>query len=79
MPIQVLCKLIELYYPVTGCGPYPLEPMLRLYLMRDQVAVSDPAIELAAYAIKSLTGLARMGVNEPIPDATSILNLHGVR
>ena len=76
VPWKVLLKIIEPHYPVAGRGrrPYALESMLRVHLMQNWFALSDPAMEEALYEIDSLRSFARLSLNEPIPDETTILN-----
>jgi len=70
VPWKALVKLIEPHYPVAGRGgrPYPLESILRVHLMQNWFALSDPAMEEALYEIASLRSFARLSLNEPIPD-----------
>jgi IS5 family transposase len=76
VPWKVLLKIIEPHYPVAGRGrrPYALEAMLRVHLMQNWFALSDPAMEEALYEIASLRSFARLSLNEAIPDETTILN-----
>ena len=76
VPWQGLLKLIEPHYPTAGRGrrPYPLESMLRVHLMQNWFALSDPAMEEALYEIASLRSFARLSLGEAIPDETTILN-----
>ena len=76
VPWKVLLKIIEPHYPVAGRGrrPYALESMLRVHLMQNWFSLSDPAMEEALYEIASLRSFARLSLNEPIPDETTILN-----
>mgnify|MGYP003584104650 FL=1 len=76
VPWKVLLKIIEPPYPVAGRGrrPYALEPMLRVHLMQNWFALSDPAMEEALYEIASLRNFAGLNLSEPIPDETTILN-----
>lgn len=76
VPWQVLLKVIEPFYPVAGRGrrPYPMESMLRVHLMQNWFALSDPATEEALYEIASLRNFAGLKLSEPIPDETTILN-----
>ena len=76
VPWKALVKLIEPHYPVAGRGrrPYPLESILRVHLMQNWFALSDPAMEEALYEIASLRTSARLSLSEPIPDETTILN-----
>ena len=76
VPWKVLLKIIEPHYPVAGRGrrPYALESMLRVHLMQNWFALSDPAMQEALYEIASLRAFAHLSLNEPIPDETTILN-----
>ena len=76
VPWQALLKVIEPFYPVAGRGrrPYLLESMLRVHLMQNWFALSDPAMEEALYEIASLRSFAGLKLSEPIPDETTILN-----
>jgi len=76
VPWKVMLGLIAPHYPVAGRGrrPYPLESMLRVHLMQNWFALSDPAMEEALYEIASLRAFARLSLSEPIPDETTILN-----
>jgi transposase, IS5 family len=76
VPWKAPAKLIEPHYPVASRGrrPYPLESILRVHLMQNWFALSAPAMEEALYKIASLRTLARQGLTEAIPDATTILN-----
>jgi IS5 family transposase len=75
VPWKAVLKVIEPHYPVAGRGrrPYPLEAMLRVHLMQNWFALSDPAMEEALYEIASLRTFAGLGL-ESIPDETTILN-----
>lgn len=75
VPWKALLKVIEPHYPVAGRGrrPYPLQAMLRVHLMQNWFALSDPAMEEALYEIASLRSFAGLGL-EAIPDETTILN-----
>jgi hypothetical protein len=48
VPWKTLLKLIEPHYPVAGRGrrPYPLDSILRVHLMQNWFALSDPAMEM---------------------------------
>lgn len=76
VPWKALLKLIEPHYPVAGRGrrPYPMETILRVHLMQNWFALSDPAMEEALYEIASLRTFARLSLGEAIPDETTILN-----
>jgi hypothetical protein len=69
VPWKALLKLIEPHYPMAGRGrrPYPLESMLRVHLMQNWFALSDPAMEEALYEIASLRSFARLSLAEAIP------------
>ncbi|KRG56480.1 IS5 family transposase [Stenotrophomonas nitritireducens] len=76
VPWKALLKVLEPHYPVAGRGrrPYPLDAMLRVHLMQNWFALSDPAMEEALYEIASLRNFAGLSLSEPIPDETTILN-----
>src|SRR6187399_3258738 len=76
VPWKALLGLIEPHYPDAGRGrrPYPMESMLRVHLMQNWFALSDPAMEEALYEIASLRTFAHLSLAEPIPDETTILN-----
>ena len=76
VPWKPLLKLIEPFYPTAGRGrrPYPLESILRVHLMQNWFALSDPAMEEALYEIASLRTFAHLSLTEPIPDETTVLN-----
>lgn len=76
VPWNSLLGLIEPFYPVAGGGrhPYPLETILRVHLMQNWFGLSDPATEEALYEITSMRVFARLSLNGPIPDETTILN-----
>jgi IS5 family transposase len=76
VPWRALVRVISPFYPVAGCGrrPYPIEAMLRVHLMQNWFALSDPSMEEALYEIASLRSFAGLKLSEPIPDETTILN-----
>jgi IS5 family transposase len=76
VPWKSLLDLIEPLYPMAGNGrrPYPLEKMLRVHLMQNWFALSDPAMEEALYEITPMRAFARLSATGPIPDETTILN-----
>jgi IS5 family transposase len=51
-----------------------MESILRVHLMQNWCALSDPAMEEALYEIVSLRAFARLSLGEAIPDETTILN-----
>ena len=57
VPWKALLGLIEPHYPLGGRGrrPYPLESMLRVHLMQNWFALSDPAMEEATTRKESPT------------------------
>jgi transposase, IS5 family len=75
VPWKAMLKVIEPHYPVAGRGrrPYPIESMLRVHLMQNWFALSDPAMEEALYEIASLRTFAKLDLNA-LPDETTILN-----
>jgi transposase, IS5 family len=76
VPWKSLVDLIEPLYPVAGRGrhPYPLETMLRIHLMQNWFALSDPAMEEALYEITPMRAFAGLSLTKAIPDETTILN-----
>ena len=76
VPWKSLLKLIEPFYPEAGNGrrPYPLSSMLRVHLMQNWFALSDPAMEEALYEIASMRVFAHLSLTQAIPDETTILN-----
>ena len=53
--------------------------MLRVHLMQNWFALSDPAMEEALYEIASLHNFAGLKLGELIPDETTILNFRHMR
>ncbi len=76
VPWKSLLSLIEPLYPIAGRGrhPYPLETMLRVHLMQNWFALSDPAMEEALYEITPMRAFAGLTLTKAIPDETTILN-----
>src|SRR5579862_2337797 len=76
VPWKSLLNLIEPLYPIAGGGrhPYPLETMLRVHLMQNWFALSDPAMEEALYEITPMRVFAGLSLTKAIPDETTILN-----
>ena len=76
VPWKALLKLIEPHYPVAGRGrrPYALSTMLRVHLMQNWFALSDPGMEEALYEMASMRSFAGLSLSEAIPDETTILN-----
>jgi len=76
VPWRALLAQIEPHYPKAGRGrhPYALETMLRIHLLQQWYALSDPAMEEALYEIASMRQFARLSLLEAIPDETTILN-----
>ena len=76
VPWKSLLGLIEPVYPEAGRGrhPYPLETMLRVHLMQNWFALSDPAMEEALYEITPMRVFAGLSLTKTIPDETTILN-----
>lgn len=70
--------LIAPHYPKRGKGrpPYPLRPLLRLYLVRQWFALSDQAAQEIAtdsVAVREFMGLGLTWTMMP-PDETTLLN-----
>lgn len=76
VPWKALLGLIEPHYPVAGRGrrPYPLEAMLRVHLMQNWFALSDPAMEEALHDVPLFRDFAGLGGwSERLPDESTIL------
>lgn len=76
VPWQALLRLIKPVYPEAGNGrrPYELSTMLRIHLMQNWFALSDPAMEDALYDMPALRQFAGLSSLASIPDETTILN-----
>ncbi len=77
VPWAGLLVLIEPFYPKAGNGrpPYPLETMLRIHLLQNWFALSDPSMEEALYEITSLRQFAQLSLTQgSIPEDTTIMN-----
>ncbi|OLI16645.1 transposase, partial [Xanthomonas oryzae pv. oryzae] len=77
VPWKRLLALIEPHYPVSGRPgrqPYALAPMLRIHLLQQWYALSDPAMEEALHEIPTLRRFAQLGGLDNVPDETTILN-----
>lgn len=77
VPWKRLLKKVKRYYAKGQGGrpPMPLEMMLRIYLMQQWFALSDPAMEDALYDIESMRRFAGIDLaTDPVPDETTILN-----
>ena len=73
VPWSALEDVIEPHYPRAGKGhhPYALRTMLRIHLMQQWYALSDPAMEEALYEISSMRRFARLSLARgTIPDET---------
>jgi len=77
MPWPELLGLIEPHYPKGAMGrkPVGLDIMLRVYLLQQWFALSDPGVEDALYESPVLRRFARIDLGRaPVPDETTILN-----
>ena len=77
VPWEELLAVIAPHYPrmgQRGRQPYPLETMLRIHLLQQWYALSDPSMEEALYEIAPLRQFARLSLLTDIPDETTILN-----
>ena len=79
VPWSSLIALISPYYPKepngSGRRPYPLETMIRIYLMQLCYSLSDPMMEnelIDSMAMRKFSHLG--GLDKPTPDETTILN-----
>ena len=78
VPWQALIALIEPYYPKAskkgGRPPYPLATMLRIHLLQQWYALSDPAMEEALIELPTMRRFAGIElISDRIPDVTTIL------
>ncbi|WDK35875.1 IS5 family transposase [Xanthomonas campestris pv. campestris] len=77
VPWQQLLGLVAPHYPVSGRPgrqPYALATMLRIHLLQQWYALSDPAMEEALHEIPTLRRFAQLGGLNNVPDETTILN-----
>ncbi|MCC5051634.1 IS5 family transposase (plasmid) [Xanthomonas campestris pv. campestris] len=77
VPWQQLLGLVAPHYPVSGRPgrqPYALATMLRIHLLQQWYALSDPAMEEALHEIPTLRRFAQLGGLDNFPDETTILN-----
>ncbi|WP_407460916.1 IS5 family transposase [Xanthomonas campestris pv. raphani] len=77
VPWQQLLGLVAPHYPVSGRPgrqPYALATMLRIHLLQQWYALSDPAMEEALHEIPTLPRFAQLGGLDNVPDETTILN-----
>ncbi|MBP5059555.1 IS5 family transposase [Pseudomonas chlororaphis] len=77
VPWKSLLALIEPYYPISGRRgrpPYAMATMLRIHLLQQWYALSDPAMEEALYDTPVMRRFARLGGLDAVPDETTILN-----
>ena len=76
VPWSRLERIIERVYPKAGQGrpPLPLGTMLRVYCMQQWFQLSDPAMEDSLYDSFSMRRFARIGLEDGVPDETTILN-----
>jgi transposase, IS5 family len=77
IPWKQLLNKIRRYYAKGKGGrpPMSLEMMLRIYLMQQWFALSDPAMEDALYDIESMRRFAGIDLScDRMPDETTILN-----
>lgn len=78
LPWQQWEGMIEPHYPKRGKGrpPYPLRPLLRLYLLRQWFVLSDQAAQEIAtdsMAVREFLGLG-LTWDRAAPDESTILN-----
>lgn len=77
VPWKALLAQIEPHYPRSGRvgrPPYAMEAMLRIHLLQQWYALSDPSMEEALHEIASMRLFARLSGLDVIPDETTILN-----
>jgi IS5 family transposase len=70
-----LLTLIELHCPKVGPTPMPLETIIRVYLLQQWYALSDPLAEEMLYDSDAMRQFAGIELGDDrIPDETTILN-----
>lgn len=76
VPWASLQRLIEPFYSdgIEGRRPYPLATMLRIHLMQNWFALSDPGMEDALHDMPALRQFAKLSSLASVPDETTILN-----
>ncbi|WP_439450104.1 IS5 family transposase [Stenotrophomonas sp. ATs4] len=77
VPWKALLAQIEPHYPRSGRvgrPPYAMDTMLRIHLLQQWYALSDPSMEEALHEIASMRLFARRSGLAAIPDETTILN-----
>ena len=79
VPWARLLALIDPHYPKVGPKggrpPMPLETMLRVYVLQNWYALSDPMAEETLYDSEAMRGFAGIELGDDrIPDETTILN-----
>jgi IS5 family transposase len=76
VPWAAVQRLIEPFYAagIEGRRPYPLATMLRIHLMQNWFALSDPGMEDALHDMPALRQFAKLSSLASIPDETTILN-----
>ena len=79
VPWQILMDVIEPFYPKIpegkGRRPYPLESMLRIYLMQQWYNLSDPLMESELNDSVAMRNFSKLGsFFSPTPDETTILH-----
>lgn len=77
VPWKALLAQIEPHYPRSGRvgrPPYSMETMLRIHLLQQWYALSDPGLKEALHEIASMRLFARLSGLDAIPDETTILN-----
>ncbi|MFC7521765.1 IS5 family transposase [Xanthomonas populi] len=77
VPWTHLLGLIAPHSPVSGRPgrqPYALATMLRIHLLQQWYALSDPAVQEALHEIPTLRCFAQLGGLDSVPDETTILS-----
>ena len=74
LPWQNMTAVIEPFYPKAGNGrrPYPLETMLRLYLLQNLYDLSDEATAAEAIDSRAFSDFCGVDSSNQVPDGDTI-------
>ena len=74
LPWQNMTAVIEPFYPKAGNGrrPYPLETMLRLYLLQNLYDLSDEATAAEAIDSRAFSDFCGVDSSNQVPNGDTI-------